>query len=148
MSTQPHFLKLDATGKLTAGHHVAVYDRRTTLIWTADPLQSGKTLIQPDAMAAASKLRLLGRTDWRGPTIEELLSIIDYTRFDPAVDTEYFRGPFGWTWASTIVASAPASDVWNVYLGSGLSARSRTDDRDFARAVRAGQDFYFLAEAA
>ncbi len=132
------FTKLWADGASSAGEHVAVHDAKTGLIWTADPLQGGKGLIHPDAMKACADLDLLGHKDWRAPTIEELLSIVDYARVDPAVDQEFFKGPYDWTWSSTI-AAAPAGCAWGVYLRGGGSLRGDQDFRGLVRAVRASQ---------
>lgn len=124
--------------KPTTGKHVAVHDRKTGLTWSAGPLLAGKDMNYADAMKACAALDLLGQKDWRAPTIEELLSIVDYTRCDPAVDTDYFEGPFGWAWSSTL-AKAPAGGAWGVSLSNGYSYRLNTDGTNRVRAVRAGQ---------
>jgi hypothetical protein len=132
------FTNLDALGKPTAGDHVAVYQAESGLIWTAAPLLGGKDLTHAEALKAAADLDLLGKRDWRAPTIKELLSLIDYARYDPAVDPKHFKGPYGWTWSSTI-AKAPAGCAWCVNLDVGFSSRFHQDDRFRALAVRAGQ---------
>lgn len=132
------FTKLDASGKPTTGTHTAVHDAKTGLTWSAEPLQSDKELYHADALKACSSLELLGKKDWRAPTIEELLSIVDYTRCDPAVDSDYFLGPYGWTWSST-VAKAPAGYAWHVDLYDGSSLRVGQTDHLHVRAVRSGQ---------
>ncbi len=132
------FTKLGADGRPTTGAHVAVHDAKTGLTWAAEPLFGGKDLNHADAMKACIELDLLGRKDWRAPTIQELLSIVDYTRAEPAVDTEFFRGPYGWTWSST-VAAAPAGYAWFVSLVDGYSGRFHKVYQYHVRAVRAGQ---------
>jgi hypothetical protein len=131
------FANLGADGKRTTGDHVAVFDSKTGLLWAAEPVAGGKELEHADAMKACGQLKLLG-LKWRAPAIEELLSIVDYTRCDPAVDTEYFKGPYGYTWSST-VAAAPAGYAWFVNLYYGYSSRYHIDARYRARAVCAGQ---------
>jgi len=49
-----------------------------------------------------------------------------------------FRGPYGWTWTST-VAKSPSDCAWSVYLNVGLVLRFHQTDRYQVRAVRAGQ---------
>lgn len=132
------FVNLDGGGKPTKGDHVAVYDHKTRLTWTAAPLGAGKEMNHADAMKACGLLNLLDYEDWRAPTIEELLSIVDYTRCDPAVDTAHFKGPFGWTWSSTLVAS-PSGYAWFVDLFGGFSYRNGRSYLYLVRAVRAGQ---------
>lgn len=137
------FTKLDSSGKLTTGEHVAVQDAKTGLTWMAEPVAKGKDLTHAEAMKACGAVDLFGHADWRAPTIEELLSIVDYTRYDPAVDSEYFKGPYGWTWSST-PAKAPAGFAWLVYLNFGLSNRGPMDLRFRVRAVRSGQQLGLL----
>lgn len=142
------FVRLCANGSawLDAqdGDWVAVHDAKTGLIWSAEPLQKGKSFNHAAAMQACKDLDLLGKKDWRAPTIEEQLSIIDYTRCDPAVDTEFFKGPFGWTWSSTI-AKAPSGYPWDVNLDGGGSGRDFQAGDGHVRAVRAGQQIGLLA---
>lgn len=137
-STAGRFTKLGSGGRPTSGDHVAVFDSRTGLTWSADPLLDGTNLNHADAMKACAALNLLGQKDWRAPTIEELLSIIDYSRTDPAVDPEAFKGPYGWTWSST-PAAAPAGCAWGVNLHNGDSFHDHQGLHGHVRAVRAGQ---------
>jgi hypothetical protein len=138
MAARPRFINLDADGKPTTGDHVAVYQTETGLIWTAAALRDGAELTHAEAIQAATEVELLGAKVWRSPSIRELLSIVDYERCDPAVDSAHFKGPHGWTWSGT-AAKAPAGYAWSVYLGAGYSSRARQSDRYPALAVRAGQ---------
>lgn len=135
----PRFINLGADGRPAAAgaDWVAVYDTLTRLTWTRQVLDCGEVTHEA-AMAAARDVRLFGHDDWRVPTIQEQLSIIDYTRCDPAVDTAHFDGPAGWCWTSTL-AAAPAGCAWGVGLGSGGSYRYYQSFRFHVRAVRAGQ---------
>jgi hypothetical protein len=132
------FVKLDAKGNPTTGDHVAVHDSKTGLTWSAGPLQDGKDFTHADALKACTALSLAGHSDWRAPTIEELLSIVDYSRHSPAV-SDVFKGPYGWTWSSTVDASNPSGDAWSVFLHGGYSDRYSQSGRIHVRAVRAGQ---------
>lgn len=132
------FTKLGADGLPTMDNHVAVFDSKTGLTWSAGPLLGGKYLTHAEALAACKAFELFGKKDWRAPTIEELISIIDYSRASPAVDTDVFAEPYGWTWSST-PASAPAGYVWDVYLNNGYSNRVHRDNHYRVRAVRADQ---------
>jgi hypothetical protein len=114
---------------------VAVHDAETGLIWSADSLGEANWA---DAKKLTAGCRLMGKEDWRLPTVKELLSLIDYERYDPAVDPEYFRGSYGWTWSST-AAKEPSGCAWDVSLGDGGSGRSSVGGRSHVRAVRAGQ---------
>src|SRR6185369_8125751 len=73
-----------------------VSDRETGLIWMADALN--ERMSWSAASKAATAQRLGGHSDWRLPTIKELLSIVDYDRHDPAINTNFFRMPGGSRW--------------------------------------------------
>jgi hypothetical protein len=138
------YVKLGEDGKPTTGAHVAVFDRKTGLTWSADIVGAKDGQNWEKSMAAAKACRLMGHEDWRAPTIEELLSIIDYTKCDPAVDSAHFRLQFGWEWTST-VAAAPSGCAWFVNLYNGYSSRNGQDYGLHVRAVRAGQSIDLFA---
>jgi 23S rRNA pseudoU1915 N3-methylase RlmH len=138
----PRFVNLDADGKPTTGEHVAVYDRKTNLTWSRE-LVAGGSRNWKDSLAAAAAVRLLGKDDWRAPTLEERLSINDYTKHSPALDTEYFAKESGWEWTSTPDAESPSDGAWFVSLGFGGSYRSYQSSHYSVRAVRAGQALAF-----
>ena len=52
-STAGRFTKLGSGGRPTSGDHVAVFDSRTGLTWSAGPLLDGKDLSHVDAMKAS-----------------------------------------------------------------------------------------------
>jgi hypothetical protein len=90
-TTAPDFVKLDDAGNelpADAGTWSQVLDRNTQLIWCADPLDRAAW---KQALSAAAG-HTLGGFAWRAPDIREQLSIVDYTRFNPAFDPTYFRG--------------------------------------------------------
>lgn len=134
------FTNLAADGTPTEAGHVAVLQAATGLIWTAAPLAGGKGFGHANAIKVAADLDLLGSKGWRLPTIQELLSIVDYGRFDPAVDPQHFKGPYSWTWSST-VAAGPSGFAWGVLLDDGYSSRYGQSIEFHVLAVRAGQQF-------
>lgn len=136
----PRFVNLDESGKPTTGDHVAVYDRRTGLVWSRGLVGTGLT--HAEAMKVASSFKLFGK-EFRAPTIEERQSIIDYSRHSPALDTVHFAKESGWEWTSTVDAESPSGVAWGVFLGSGYCGRNNQSDRGYVRAVLAGQNFAF-----
>jgi|GEM_PF-2202367 len=86
-----------------------------------------------------NKVGLCGHTDWSIPHREVLLSIVDYSRQQPAIDINYFPNNIGgWYWSSSPSANN-SNNAWLVsfYLGGILST-----PRDSARRiqlVRGGQ---------
>lgn len=75
-----------------------IVDVTTGLMWqklTPDSLSFA------DASAACANLTLAGHTNWRLPEVKELLSIVDFTRADPAINILYFPGTSGLYWMNT-----------------------------------------------
>jgi len=141
VATGPRFVNLGKDGKPTMDAQddwVAVYDRETKLIWTAGIVGSSDGLEWAAAAEATKGLRLQEHDDWRLPTIQELLSIIDYGKNDPAVDKAHFKGPYSWTWSSTPYAGS-SGYAWCVDLDGGGSGIGHRGGHDRVRAVRSGQ---------
>lgn len=136
---RPRFVNLGADGKPTTGDHVAVWDRQSGLVHTAAPLLNGKDLNHADALRACAELELLGQKGWQLPYLMDLLSLIDYDRYDPAVDTAHFKGPFGWTWTRTPYKGNVSGASWIVYLYDGGASWYGHGGHDHVRAVLAGQ---------
>lgn len=89
-----------------------------------------------------------GRNDWRLPNVKELLSIVDYGRFNPSIDPVF--GPTAGTlnfvnyWSSTSWAAFyPDVNAWGVNFAdaygnyTGLSPFGKTSSLR-VRAVRGG----------
>ena len=73
---------------------------------------------------------------WRLPTRIELVSIVDYTKRDPAIDTVVFPGtpsePF---WSSSLYAGG-SSYAWHVYFDDGYVNGVSVDDTLRVRCIR------------
>ena len=113
-----------------------VHDNTTGLTWTRETLPGRSNWA--DAKKAASECRVGDFTDWRLPTIKELLSIVDYERKAPAIDP-VFQCESSWYWTSTPLTSSPSAFAWGVIFGYGLSNWNGQDGVGFVRAVRPGQ---------
>ncbi|PJZ48490.1 hypothetical protein CH362_14915 [Leptospira saintgironsiae] len=71
------------------------------------------------ALASCNALTLAGKT-WRLPNINELRSIMDYSKANPSVDTIYFPGTLSnYYWSSTSYSPSP-SNAWYVHFNRGL----------------------------
>jgi hypothetical protein len=117
-----------------------VKDNVTGLVW-----QQTVTATQAYTWTAAQTycqtLPLAGRT-WRLPTRIELLSIVDFTRTSPALDTTVFPGTPGakytWTnspWVVSQIATKPQlSWIVNFYEGLTSNAGDRTQE-EYVRCV-------------
>jgi len=121
-----------------------VTDNATGLMWVSDPMVAGlgSPMYWYDAIDACENLNFAGHSDWRMPNINELLSIYDHSRYDPAWDTNYFAyppDPWSIFWSSTICApwtdGAWAVDTYDSYK----SPWGIPWDMWYVRPVRGGQ---------
>ena len=69
---------------------------------------------------------------WRLPTIEELLTLVDYTKHNPASSEAIASNYY---WSSTTSASGTCS-AWGVYFGTGRSDYRSKYDSLYVRCVR------------
>lgn len=134
------FVKLDAAGKQiaeTSTDWSAVLDTKTSLIWSTAETER---LTWKKAISHCKKLRLFGAKDWRLPTREELLSLVDDTRHNPTIDIAFFpKCQSAWYWSSTPYAPSPGVCAWLVYFSNG-DAYWDGQSGDFqVRAVRSSQ---------
>ena len=73
------------------------------------------------------------KEQWRLPTVQELLSVIDYTKSEPATQMEGFSNNTYWT--STVSKGYP-SFAWIVDLTHGYSNNSFKEFINYVRFVR------------
>jgi len=105
------------------------------LIWHA--VGSRKRSYFGTAHEEAARTDLCGWTDWRVPTLEELASIVDRTRCDPAIDGEFFpmcKSDAYWT--ATATAAAPAVSGWLIVFDNGGVYNFNHSVKGFVRVVR------------
>ncbi len=82
---------------------------------------------------------LCGANDWRMPAKEELRSIVDYSRNNPAVDTGYFpHTPSSWFWSASPYAGV-VSYAWSVNFSNGIVNSYGRTGLIHVRLVRGGQ---------
>jgi len=117
-----------------AGDQVLVIDRGTGLVWQKSG--SGAPLSYTQAVEYVRSLndaRLAGATDWRLPTLEEAMSLMDARQvggyhLDPVF--ERIAAPYVWT------SDAAGERRWVVYYMDGVAAMEPPDLGGYARAVR------------
>ncbi|RJQ17531.1 MAG: DUF1566 domain-containing protein [Nitrospiraceae bacterium] len=117
-----------------------VTDIKTGLVW-----QQGEPGYKTwgSALSYCEGLDLGNKTDWRLPNIKELESITDDTRYNPAIDTNYFPNAHAYYyWSSTTVANSPYY-AWNVYFVDGCVNYYYKDYNFYVRCVRGGQSGSF-----
>ncbi len=111
-----------------------VLDRTTGLEWqraSDDTLRNWDT-----AQVYCRDLELAGKNDWRLPLPSELQSIIDYSRFDPAINLAVFPATeSGFYWTSFNYALGSTS-AWSVDFQSGVLNRFLKVVARYVRCVR------------
>jgi hypothetical protein len=135
---QPTFIKVGSDGQdlpSDAPDWVAIRLPENGLIFTATHINTEQAN-QESLQRQASDLALLGHSDWDLPTIEELALLVDRSRVDPAINTEFFRDiESDWYWSKTSAAWSSAS-AWGVYFGYGFVYDFHRGSYGFALAVR------------
>jgi pimeloyl-ACP methyl ester carboxylesterase len=139
----------------TTGVHAAfvdngngtVTDTSTGLMWQQDTARDGEGNYDPmnweEALAYCESRTLGGHTDWRLPTIKELRSLVDYSRYNPAINTAFFPNTVSCSYWSSTTDALSTVYAWGVdfdYGGDGWDGRSYGS---YVRAVRGGQSGSF-----
>ena len=98
-----------------------VIDRNTHLMWAQQ--EEPGTYDHAAAAAACESSRRAGFSDWRLPSSNELMSLVDYSRsvtpvFDPDVFA-YEGAPNAATWSNTPFAQQ-AGQAWQLYGSGGV----------------------------
>lgn len=114
-------------------------ERASNVVQLKPPaLEWSATLLDGDSVnykAAGKAVAALG-PGWRLPTRPELISLLDLSRHDPAIDVDQFPDTkSAWYWTSTPCAWNEDAR-WIVSFGSGLVLDFHRSSHAFVRAVR------------
>ena len=119
--------------KFTDNKDGTITDNETGLMWQQE--EPG-TMTWANALSYCNDLSLGGQSDWRLPNVEELISIVDYTKYDPAIDTIYFLNTYAsFYWSSTTNAKDTYL-AWYVYFYDGYINYHRKSNNNYVRCVR------------
>ena len=148
------FTKLGNKGKVLSasstwdGGYRMVGDNNTGLIWEVKSPHKGHVNFCDDEYswqdAQKKYIKKLnakkygGFSDWRLPNKDELRSIIDYGKTNPAVDQCYFpncKTAFYWT---SIPYKMQPPFVWGLFFGLGSGICYTPSSLQYVRAVRGG----------
>ena len=115
-----------------------VTDNITGLQWQDDYSDNGgdiKYAKWTDAIAYCEDLTLGDHSDWRLPNKKELLSIVDYRRHNPSIDTVFTHTTSDFYWSSTAHASSTDS-AWFVSFYNGYTYNVNKSRGNYVRCVR------------
>ena len=115
-----------------------VTDNKTGLTWQQS---EGPELNWSDAKDYCTDLELNTMTDWRLPTVKELLTLVDLSKTNPSIDTSVngFPGTTStYFWSATPVAGAPGapSYAWRVNFSNGYTPHDVVTSSYRVRCVR------------
>jgi hypothetical protein len=91
-----------------------------------------------DAISYCEILSLDSKNDWRLPNLNELTSLVDYTKFNPSLDVIFQNPNSNGYWSSTSPSNNNVT-AWIVYFYYGTQTNSSKDTSNSVRCVRAGQ---------
>jgi hypothetical protein len=113
-----------------------VKDPRSNLLWEDTSHVKETKLTQPKAEKYCNELILGDFTDWRLPTIKELLTIVDYSRIEPALLKEFsYVEDESFYWSKTVVADE-SDAFWGVNFKRGASSKASEYYDRYVRCVR------------
>ena len=108
------------------------------LIWQDDKAVKTTKLNWEDAQEYCADLDLAGKSDWRLPDYDELLSLVDYTKSNPSIVNGFDNVASYYYWSSSPYVSYD-SNAWYVFFLSGSTDRSDKSDKYYVRCVRGRQ---------
>ncbi len=120
-----------------AATQYTVTDKKTRLVWQKSDDDSKRSW--SDAVSYCDQLVLGGKSDWRLPRIDELRTLIDYTRFLPAIDPSFQGHTNADYWTITeLTTPIPMGYKWIVDFQSGSDGWLAETSANYVRCVRNG----------
>ncbi|HEY6463288.1 MAG TPA: DUF1566 domain-containing protein [Polyangiaceae bacterium] len=109
-----------------------VVDTNTHLMWAQNVEPAQHPWVAAAAACAGS--RRAGFSDWRLPSSNELMSLVDYASTTEAIDADVFDGPAGTVWSSTPYAQA-SGHAWQLTAAGGVYPQD-VSTQAYVRCVR------------
>ena len=115
-----------------------VKDIGSGLMW--QKATAPETYTWQNALSYCENLSLAGYSDWRLPNRNELQSLVDYSRYNPAIDPLLIPHTMpSYYWSSTTFVANNAWNAWFVHFGEGpIGPEDKLLQSYYVRAVRAG----------
>ena len=119
-------------GQFSSTGDGTVIDQSAGKMWQSD-YSEGKAW--RSAMAYCENLSLNGHEDWHLPTIDELETIVDREKNNPAINTRFFRSASEAYWSQSNF-DVSSDEAWVVFFDSGLSGFGSKGRPHCVRCVR------------
>jgi len=133
-------------GNLVINGDGTVTNTATGLMWQQATAPGTYTWEQ--ALTYCENLTLADKSDWRLPNRNELQSIVDYNRVNPAIDTTFFSGTVAsFYWSSTTNGNDTDGGAWLVHFADGyVYGYGGKSGNYYVRAVRGGFDNFVISK--
>ncbi len=147
------YTKLDAQGNPpdSDADLACIRDENSGLIWEVKTSDNwGESYSYTDAgnySQTANASSLCGYNDWRLPDIEELATLVDYEKEQPAIDSEYFPNTLSDSYWSASPHATSSSQAWAVNFGNGRVVAATQSSTYAVRLVRGGNLLVQLDQA-
>jgi len=116
-----------------------VVDTKLGLMWQDNSATKSTKKKWKNAKKYCKNLSLSGYSDWYLPNYDELLSIVDYDRYDPAIMPSFKNvNTSDNYWSSSVVVSS-TKYAWIVYFKDGRTNRNGKTYENYVRCVRGRQ---------
>ena len=113
-----------------------VKDSVSHLEWQDDAV--GPIMLWESAITHCEALSLGGHSDWRVPNLNELKSIVDRSKVNPAIVNGFDNTSSNYYWSSTTYENNKRN-AWIVYFYYGKVDYNPKNDEYYVRCVRDGQ---------
>lgn len=118
-------------------HDGTVSDTLRGLMWQQEDGQNDEDNRNwEEALAYCEGLNLAGKGDWRLPNYRELASLVDYSRYHPAINP-LFGCRSSFYWSSSTYVDRP-DYAWHVHFHNGGVVPSLKGWNEYVRCVRSG----------
>ena len=112
-------------------------DPSTNLMWEDTKHARKGQVTYLEAISYCDALKLGEHTDWRVPTLQELISIVDYKRYEPAILKDFVHvDQDKLYWSSTQYANK-STEFWGVVFEDGDTDNASAIYDRRVRCVRA-----------
>lgn len=120
-----------------------VIDTKLNIMWQDNEAaknvkKSWEAISSQTAKEYCQELKFAGYEDWYLPTIKELESIVDISRYDPAIKEIFQNTASSRYWSSSPDVSL-SEFAWFVYFRNGSSSSNFKTNESYVRCARAGQ---------
>ena len=113
-----------------------VTDTGTGLMWQQS---TGGSMAWDAALTYCESLTLAGHADWRLPNRKELRSIVDYAKYNPAIDVDAFPNTLSSSYWSSTTSAFSSGNAWFVYFYDGYGNYFNKSNVYYVRAVRSAR---------